>query len=128
MKEKTEMRILVVDDSSTMRYILMTCLHRYGISKANIHAAADGVEAVRLLSTMTFDCVLCDWNMPNCDGMGVLTKMRAMPANERTPFMMVTTEAARDDVIAAIKAGADDYLTKPLTPERLIAKLDSLLA
>jgi two-component system chemotaxis response regulator CheY len=127
MKPKADMRFLVVDDSSTMRHILRACLVRYGVNENNIQAAADGKEAIAILATDPFDCVLCDWNMPNGNGLNVLSEMRGSPAHLRTPFVMVTTEASREDVITAIKAGADEYLAKPITPETLAKKLDALL-
>ena len=124
---KPQLRFLVVDDSSTMRRIIRQSLTKYGANNANISEAADGIEALTLISASQFDCILADWNMPNCDGMELLRRCRVTPGYAHTPYIMITSEAGRDDVIAAIKAGVTDYIVKPILYEALTRKLDSAL-
>ena len=127
MVDKTKIRFLVVDDSSTMRRIIRSCLTKYGADNANIVEAADGLAALALLGQSKFDCILADWNMPNCDGMELLQRCRVIPGYTHTPFILITSEAGRNDVIAAIKAGVTDYLVKPVVYEFISRKLDSAL-
>ena len=127
MVDKTKIRFLVVDDSSTMRRIIRACLTKYGANNANIVEAPDGLAALELLGQSKFDCILADWNMPNCDGMELLLRSRALPGYEHTAFILITSEAGRTDVIAAIKAGVTDYIVKPVVYEFISRKLDSAL-
>ena len=124
---KAQIKFLVVDDSSTMRRIILNSLVKYGADSANITEAADGLEAIKLIGTTKFDCILADWNMPNCDGMELLRRTRATAGYEHIPFIMVTSEAGRDDVILAIKAGVTDYIVKPVLYESICRKLDGAL-
>ena len=125
--DKAQIKFLVVDDSSTMRRIIRHCLVQYGISNDHIMEAPDGLVALELLGKSTFDCILADWNMPKCDGMELLRRSRAVPGYEHTPFILITSEAGRDDVILAIKAGVTDYIVKPILYEAISRKLDSAL-
>jgi len=125
--DKAQLKFLVVDDSSTMRRIVRLCLMKYGIAATNVVEAADGLEALAQLGKSKFDCILADWNMPNCDGMELLQRTRALPGYEHTPFILITSEAGRDDIILAIKAGVSDYIVKPILYESISKKLDSAL-
>ena len=125
--DKSRLKFLVVDDSSTMRRIIRLSLVKYGIAGENIAEAADGVEALTQLSGTKFDVILADWNMPNCDGMELLRRSRAIPGCEHIPYILITSEAGRDDVILAIKAGVTDYIVKPILYESISRKLDSAL-
>ncbi len=117
-------KILVVDDSSTMRRIITNTLKTIG--QENIVEAADGVEG---LATLTANpdvtLVLTDWNMPNMNGLDFLTKVRE--SNKTIPVIMITTEAEKQNVVTAIKAGANNYIVKPFTPEVLKEKLADFL-
>jgi two-component system, chemotaxis family, chemotaxis protein CheY len=122
---KENPRILVVDDSSTMRRILKMTLAKCGFP--DVEEAGDGKEAVEKCTAEVFDVVLTDWNMPNMDGMELIITLRGLPAYAKTPIMMVTTEGAKDDVIEALTKGATSYIVKPFTPDTLQGKMTELL-
>jgi two-component system, chemotaxis family, chemotaxis protein CheY len=117
--------ILLVDDSRTMRNIQKKTLEPLG--GIEFSEAADGVEALAVIATGTrFDLIVVDWNMPNMDGLMLIGKIRE--ADKRTPIIMCTTEAEKQRVIDAIKAGATNYLVKPFTPEAILEKVRQTLA
>lgn len=116
------MRVLVADDSSTMRKIISRALNANGVS--DITEASDGCEAIEAFRTGTFDLVLTDWNMPNKTGLEVVREIRE--TNATIPVVMVTTEGERRRVLEAIEAGVSDYLLKPFTADDLKSKLESL--
>ena len=118
---EAEKKILVVDDSSTMRRILKMSLARCGYT--NVEEAGDGAEGLAQCRAKQYDLVLTDWNMPNMDGLQMILNLREMPAYATVPIVMVTTEGAKDDVIEALTRGATSYIVKPFTPETLSEKL-----
>lgn len=113
-------RVLVADDSSTMRKIILRSLQAVGISTAT--EAADGEEAVSMFKPGEFDLVLTDWNMPRKNGLEVIKAIRSQ--DENVPIIMVTTEAEKERVLEAIQAGVSDYLVKPFTADMLREKLE----
>lgn len=115
----TAMRVLIADDSSTMRAILMRSLAAIGTSGAV--EASDGEEALALFKPGQFDLVLTDWNMPGKSGLEVVRAIRAQDA--QVPIIMVTTTAEKSRVMQAIAAGVSDYLIKPFTADTLREKL-----
>ena len=117
-------RVLVADDSGTMRKIIIRSLNAVGIPSAV--EAADGNEAVQVFIPGHFDLVLTDWNMPGKTGLEVTQAIRAQDAN--VPIIMITTEAEKQRVVAAIQAGVTDYLVKPFTPDTLREKLEKHVA
>ena len=118
------MKVLVADDSGIMRKIIIRSLNAVGVS--DIVEAADGQEAIDAYKAEPVDLILTDWNMPNKSGLDVVTEIRALGAT--VPIIMVTTEAQKSQVIAAIQAGVSDYLTKPFEADDLRAKLDKFVA
>jgi two-component system chemotaxis response regulator CheY len=120
------MRVLIVDDSSTMRRIIANTLKKIGYD--DVVEAGDGAEGLRYLSSGKADMVLTDWNMPEMDGREFVRALRNQPATARTPVLMITTHAAREDVVMALQAGVNDYLVKPFTPETLKEKIEGLSA
>ena len=120
------MRVLVVDDSSTMRRIIINTLRKLGYE--DTCEAGDGREALRSLTATPADMVVTDWNMPEMTGPEFVEALRAMPDLAKIPVLMVTTQAAKEDVIVALRAGVNDYLIKPFTPDALKDKLLTLLA
>lgn len=118
------MKALVVDDSLTIRRIVIKALAIAGI--ADTVEAADGVEALGAAGSDSFDVILLDWNMPTLSGIETLRALRR--AGNKTPVIMVTTEAEKSRVIDAIKAGANDYLIKPFSPDQLAAKVKGVVA
>ncbi len=115
------MRVLLCDDSGTMRTIQVRCLNKLGIT--DIVEAEDGQQALDFYEKNdAFDVILSDWNMPNMDGLTLLKEIRLR--NKDIPVIMITTEAERARVVAAIQAGVSDYLVKPFTPDGLAEKLE----
>ncbi len=117
------MRALVVDDSMTIRKIIAKTLGELGCGATD--EAADGAEAVAVAQRGGFDVILMDWNMPTMSGIEAVKAIRA--TGDRTPVVMVTTEGEKLRVIEAIKAGANDYLVKPFTPDQLAAKVRGVI-
>jgi two-component system chemotaxis response regulator CheY len=120
------MRVLVVDDSSTMRRIIVNTLKKLGYE--DTLEAGDGREALRSLTATPADVVVTDWNMPEMTGPEFVEALRANPSHTHVPVLMVTTQASQEDVIVALRAGVNDYLVKPFTPDALKDKLQSLLS
>ncbi len=118
------MKILVVDDSATMRRILVNSLQRIGYSECV--EASDGREAVdKFDSSIQF--VITDWNMPNMSGLDLARALRGHPEGKAVPILMVTTRSVKEDIIAAIQAGVNNYIVKPFTPQVLKEKIDAVL-
>ena len=112
---------IVVDDSRAIRMILSRNLRELGFE---VREAGNGSEALdKLSSGPPADLVMADWNMPVMDGLELLQKIRASPAFGKVPVVMVTTEAEADQMIAALQAGATEYIMKPFTKEILADKL-----
>ncbi|MDA8172552.1 MAG: chemotaxis response regulator CheY [Nitrospiraceae bacterium] len=120
----TNMKVLVVDDFSTMRRIVKNILRQLGFER--IEEAEDGMQAYSKLTGEGFQFVVCDWNMPNMDGLDLLKKVRANQDLKDLPFLMVTAEAEKHKVIEAIKAGVSNYVVKPFTAEILKEKLEKI--
>jgi two-component system chemotaxis response regulator CheY len=118
------MKILVVDDFSTMRRIVRNLLKELGFS--NIQEAEDGVDALRKLRAETFEFVVSDWNMPNMTGIDLLREIRKDEALKHLPVLMVTAEAKRENIIEAAQAGASGYVVKPFTAITLDEKLQKI--
>ncbi|MDA1050178.1 MAG: response regulator [Planctomycetota bacterium] len=118
------MRALVVDDSGPMRAIVIRNLRTVGIEE--IVQAADGAEALKLFRTSVFDVVITDFNMPQMNGLELVKKLRA--SGSEVPILMLTTEAERSTVLAAIQAGVTGYLIKPFDSSLLQKKLEKVLA
>ncbi|MCH8530519.1 MAG: chemotaxis response regulator CheY [Saccharospirillum sp.] len=118
------MKILVVDDFSTMRRIVKNLLRDLGFS--NTHEADDGTTAWPMLQNGDFDFVVTDWNMPGMSGIDLLKKIRADERLKSVPVLMVTAEAKRDQIIAAAQAGVNGYVVKPFTAAALKEKIDKI--
>ncbi len=115
------MKLLLVDDSSTMRRIQKTQLTGMGIT--DIDEAGNGEEALTKLAAATYDVVLLDWNMPVMDGITLLKNIRQNGAYAGVKVIMCTSESEKAKVMEALKAGANNYIVKPFTPEALKEKL-----
>lgn len=115
------MKVLIVDDFATMRRILRNILKQVGFSR--ISEADDGKNALKELKKEKFDLVLCDWNMPEMSGLELLKTIRADTDLKATPFVMVTAEAQKDNIVEAVKAGVNNYVVKPFTAETISEKL-----
>jgi two-component system chemotaxis response regulator CheY len=118
------MKILVVDDFSTMRRIVRNLLKELGFT--NVQEAEDGVDALNKLRGEKFDFVVSDWNMPNMTGIDLLRAIRGDAALKHLPVLMVTAEAKRENIIEAAQAGASGYVVKPFTAGTLNEKLQKI--
>lgn len=121
------MKILIVDDSSTMRRIIGNVVMQLGIEKESFDEAEDGLKAWNMLSNKQYDVILTDWNMPNMNGLELVKKIRAEGKHKNTPIIMITTEGGKSEVITALKAGVNNYIVKPFNAEILKDKLDGVL-
>lgn len=119
-------RILVVDDFATMRKVVKGCLRNLGF--INIEEAEDGIKALEKLKSSEFKLIVSDWNMPNMMGIDLLKAVRAEPSIAKIPFLMVTAEAQKENVIAAAQAGVSNYIVKPFTLEQMQAKLEAVFS
>ena len=119
------MKILVVDDFSTMRRIVKNLLKQLGY--VNIDEAEDGAQAYEKAKDGSYGFIVSDWNMPNMDGLDLVKSVRANPDIKDLPILMVTAEAEKDKVIAAIQAGVNNYIVKPFTGDTLKEKMDKVL-
>ena len=118
------MKILVVDDFSTMRRIIKNLLRDLGFT--NIHEADDGTTALPLLKSGNFDFLVSDWNMPGMTGIDLLRAVRADPSLKTLPVLMVTAESKREQIIEAAQAGVNGYVVKPFTAATLSEKLNKI--
>lgn len=120
------MKILVADDSSTMRRILKMTLGKIGYE--DVTEAANGAEALDAAKSTQYNCVLTDWNMPEMDGLELTVNLRSMDNYKDIPIMMITTEGGKQDVLEALTKGVTSYIVKPFTPDILKQKMAELLA
>ncbi|NLR75364.1 MULTISPECIES: chemotaxis response regulator CheY [Leeia] len=118
------MKFLVVDDFSTMRRIVRNLLKELGFS--NVDEAEDGQIGLHKLQNGQFDFVVSDWNMPNMTGIELLRAVRADPNLKQLPFLMITAEAKKENIIEAATAGASGYIVKPFTAATLDEKLNKI--
>jgi two-component system chemotaxis response regulator CheY len=119
--DPSKIKFLVVDDFSTMRRIVRNLLKELGFT--NVDEAEDGVVALAKLQGGGFDFVVSDWNMPNMDGLTLLQTVRSDPTLKDLPFLMITAEAKKENIIAAAQAGASGYIVKPFTAATLNEKM-----
>lgn len=119
------MKCLVVDDSATMRRIVVNALKSIGYD--NVVEAADGSDALQKCDS-TIELVITDWNMPVMGGLEFVKSLRANPQHGRTPILMVTTRSVKDDILQAVEAGVSSYILKPFTPQVLKEKIDEIIS
>jgi len=120
------MKCLLIDDSRTMRNIQKKVLS--AVPGATFAEAGDGLEALSVIAATPggFDLMIVDWNMPNMDGITLVKKVRE--TDKKTLMIMATTEAEKSRVLDAIRAGVNNYVVKPFTPESLMEKVSQTLA
>jgi len=124
MAVNTNMRVLIVDDFSTMRRIIKNILRQLGFS--NIVEADDGTAAWEILTKDQIDFIISDWNMPQMTGIELLRKVRASEEFGDLPFLMVTAEAQQENIIEAVQAKVSNYIVKPFTAETLGQKINKI--
>lgn len=120
-----KMNILVVDDYATMRRIIKNLLNQLGFT--NIEQAADGAQALQILRATQIGLVVSDWNMEPMTGLQLLKEVRADAKLKDLPFIMVTAESKTENIIAAKKAGVNNYIVKPFNAATLKSKLENVL-
>ncbi|HLH04399.1 MAG TPA: response regulator [Bryobacteraceae bacterium] len=118
-----KLNILVVDDSAAIRKILLRVLSQADLPINQIHEANDGVEALNVLGSQDVNLVLSDVNMPNMDGLELLTKVRANASWAKMPVIMITTEGSQQKVLDAVRLGANGYVRKPFTSDQIKEKV-----
>ena len=120
------MPVLVVDDYNTMIRILRNLLRQLGFQ--DIDDAADGTAALAKMRQKQYGLVISDWNMEPMTGYDLLKEVRGDPGLARTPFIMVTAESKTENVIAAKKAGVNNYIVKPFNAQTLQNKIEAVFA
>lgn len=121
-----DIKILAIDDSPTMRRIILNTLKRAGYT--DVTEACDGKDALAKMKVSDFNLVITDWNMPEMDGKELVTQIRKTDDLKGIPVLMVTTRSVQDDIVDAIKAGVNSYIVKPFTPDTLKEKINEVLA
>ena len=119
--------ILIVDDSAAIRKILQRVLGQAEIPVGTVYEAGDGTAALEILKTQQVGLVLSDINMPNMDGLQLLSQIKANDQWRKLPVIMITTEGAAAKVQEAVSLGATGYVRKPFTAEQIKEKLTGLL-
>ena len=120
------MRVLVVDDFATMRKIVKNVLKQIKLDNAT--EAENGRQALDVLKKEEVDVIISDWNMPEMTGIEFLRACKEDPKIRHIPFIMVTAEAHKESVLEAIKAGVDNYITKPFTSDKLQDAINKAIA
>jgi two-component system, chemotaxis family, chemotaxis protein CheY len=115
--------ILIVDDSAAIRKILQRVLRQTEIPLGSLHEAGDGLEAIEVLKSQKIGLILSDINMPNMDGLQMLTQIKANEAWRSLPVVMITTEGSQTRVMEAVQLGAAGYVRKPFTAEQIKEKI-----
>ena len=118
------MRVLIVDDFSTMRRIVRNILRQLGLN--NVVEADDGTTAWDIINREKIDFIVSDWNMPKMTGIELLRKVRGSEQFADTPFLMVTAEAQQENIIEAVQAKVSNYIVKPFTADTLQQKIDKI--
>ena len=118
------MPVLVVDDYKTMVRIIRNLLKQLGFN--DVDEASDGREALAKMRQRRYGLVISDWNMEPMTGYELLKEVRADVGLARTPFIMVTAESKTENVIAAKKAGVNNYIVKPFNAQTLKGKIDAI--
>jgi len=121
------LNILVVDDSTAIRKILIRVLRQTALAIGEIFEARDGLEALEVVRNNPLNLVLSDINMPNLDGLGLLAQLKNAEASRHLPVVMITTEGSEEKVSQAIRLGSAAYIRKPFTAEQIQEKIGALL-
>ena len=119
--------ILIVDDSAAIRKILQRVLRQANIPIGNVYEAGDGREALESLKAQSVGLILSDINMPNMDGLELLSEVKSNEAWKNLPMIMVSTEGSQAKVLEAVERGAAGYVKKPFTADQIKEKLAAFL-
>lgn len=123
----SEVRALIVDDSSVMRKIVERSLRQAGLDPLVVHEAGSGIEGIEVLRAFKVDLILSDINMPSMDGLEFVRQIKALQLAPGVPVVMITTESSEEHVKQAIMAGARGYIRKPFTAEQVKERVLPLL-
>lgn len=115
--------LMIVDDSATMRKIIMRTVRMAGVEVERTEEAGNGIEALEKLSQTSVDMMLVDVNMPGMGGPELVKKVRELPSCAATKIIMVSTESSQELIDGVLASGANGYITKPFTPENFQKKL-----
>jgi len=117
-------KILVIEDEQAVREMLF-----YALNKADfeVREAANGEIALDILKKYNIDLILLDWMLPGQAGIEISKKLRSMPETKNIPIIMLTAKSEESDKIMGLNSGADDYVTKPFSPNELIARIKAIL-
>jgi len=126
MPANRNMKILVVDDHESMRRIEKQILNELGFT--NVDLAEGGRTALEMLQSGLYGLVISDWNMPEMDGLELLTRIRSNSVLAHTKVLLVTAESKKEKIIEAARAGVNDYMVKPFNAEILNSKLNRIFA
>ncbi len=124
-KPLAELRVLVVDDSQVVRSLVRSALREMGIFETI--EATNGLEALRWLEREMFDLVISDLNMPQMNGLQLLVRLRTGDWQKQTPFVMLTADGNKENVLEAVKQGASSYIVKPFTADTIQGKVMQVL-
>lgn len=117
-------KILIADDFAGMRMVIRSILKNIGFT--NISEADGGKAVLRLLKKQKYDLILCDWNMPDMPGVEVLRKIRSDDELKDMPFIMITAEAQKENILEALEAGVSSYIVKPFAAETVTKKINEI--
>lgn len=126
-KHIVKLNVLIVDDSAAIRKILVRVLSQTDLPIEQVHEASDGMEALKILETSQVSLILSDINMPNMDGLQLLTNLRSTVGWDRLSVIMITTEGSQSRVLEAVQLGAKGYVRKPFTAEQIKEKVMACL-
>jgi len=118
--------VMIVDDSAAIRKILQRVLMQAEIPLGKVIEAGDGAEALQALQANKVNLILSDINMPNMDGLQLLSAIRSNPETQTIPVVMITTEGGSTKVMEAVSLGASGYVRKPFTADQIKEKLNGL--
>jgi two-component system chemotaxis response regulator CheY len=118
-----DLNVLIVDDSAAIRKILVRVLGQTDLPITRIHEASDGQEALNIVASSDVSLILSDINMPNIDGLELLSKLRTTPQWKQLSVIMITTEGSQAKVLQAVQLGARGYVRKPFTAEQIKEKV-----
>ena len=122
-----QVRILIVDDYTTMRRIIRNMLEQIGFERLNIDEAVSGAQALHRLSTGVYNLCIVDYGMPGMNGLQLLAQIRETEGLKELPFLMLTAESSMDPQKAIKEAGMANYIVKPFNRSALKFKIDQLL-
>ena len=118
-----DLNILIVDDSAAIRKILVRVLSQTNLPIKQMHEASDGAEALKIVADNDVSLIRSDINMPNMDGIELLTQLRTTPKWTQLSVIMITTEGSQTKVMEAVQLGAKGYVRKPFTADQIKEKV-----